>query len=37
LAASDNLVVDLGDNNGGFDSNQWRRNAFNTANQPCIH
>jgi parallel beta-helix repeat protein len=35
--AKGNIAYDLYDGNGGCDSNQWRRNGFNTANQPCIH
>jgi parallel beta-helix repeat protein len=35
--ARGNSVVDLFDANAACDSNQWRRNGFNTANQSCIH
>jgi parallel beta-helix repeat protein len=35
--AKGNSFYDLFDNNLGCDSNQWRRNGFNTRNQPCIH
>jgi parallel beta-helix repeat protein len=35
--AKGNIIYDLYDGNGGCDSNQWRRNGFNTANQACIH
>jgi parallel beta-helix repeat protein len=35
--AKGNFIYDLYDNNAACDSNQWRRNGFNTANQPCIH
>jgi parallel beta-helix repeat protein len=35
--ARGNSIVDLFDANAACDSNQWRRNAFNSANQSCIH
>jgi parallel beta-helix repeat protein len=35
--ARGNFNYDLFDDNAACDSNQWRRNGFNTANQLCIH
>jgi len=35
--AHGNTLFDLDDENSGCDSNTWKSNSFNTANQPCIH